>query len=100
MDGIARNAQYRTLREEPARDVEATLGNDTGEAHGRCGVQPKGFVDDCLEIRKSFDDFRGCDRVVVVPESFVEFCLELRLDSRVRGEIVGDGTRGAGTKFK
>lgn len=63
-------------------------------------MQAKGFIDDCFEVRKSLDDFRRCDRVVLVSKSFVEFGLEFRLSIGVQGEVVGDSTGGAGKRFR
>ena len=93
VDGVAGYAQDCTLGEELSRNVQAAFGSDAREAHGRGGVQPKGFVDDCFEVGEPLDDFRGCDRVVVVSESFIEFGLEFRLGIGVQGQVVGDGTR-------
>lgn len=100
MDGVAGHAQDGTLGEEFARNVQAALWNDTGEADGRGGMQAKGFVDDCFKVRKSFDDFRRRDRVVLVSQSFVEFDLELRLGVGVQGEVVSDSTGGTGMPFR
>jgi hypothetical protein len=93
VDSIAGYAQDRTLREELPRNVQPTLGNDTRETYGRGRMQPEGFVDDGFEVGKSFNDFRGCDRVVLVPERFVELLLQFRLSDGVQGEVVRDSTR-------
>ena len=80
MDGITRYAQNYTRREELPTDVQPTLRNETMEAHGGGRMQSKAFIDDSFEVRESLDDFRGCDRVVLVSECHVELFLEFRLD--------------------
>ena len=40
-------------------------------------MQPKGFVDDGLEVRKSPDNFRECGWIAVVSESCIKLFLQL-----------------------
>ena len=90
MDSIAGYAQDSTLWEKPSQNVQPTLGNDSGETQARGRVQPEALVYHSFEIRKTFDNFQGCNWIVFLPEDFVEFSLELGLDSRVLGEMVGN----------
>ena len=58
-------------------------------------MQPKGFVDDSFEIRQPLDDFRRCNRVVLVSESLVKFGLKFGLGFGVQCEVVSDSAGGA-----
>ena len=94
MDGVDGCAQNRALWEKHSRNVQPTLGSNTGETQGKGAKQSEAFVDDGVKIWKTFDDRPGCDRVVVVSESLVELCLEFGLGGRILGEVVVNSAGG------
>ena len=90
MDGVDGYAQNRALWEKLSRNVQPTLGSNTGKTHGKGAKQSEAFVDDGVKVRKTFDDCPGCDRVVVVSEGLVERCPEFGLGGGIPGEVVVD----------
>ena len=88
MDGVDGYAQNRALWEKLSRNIQPTLGSNTGKTHGKGAKQSEAFVDDGVKVRKTFDDRPGCNRVVIVSEGLVELRLELGLGGRILGEVV------------
>ena len=77
MDGIAVSTQNRALWEELPQNAQSAFGKDTRETNEGGGMRPERFIDDGFQIGESFDDFRGCDQVVVAFCGCVKLALQL-----------------------
>ena len=95
MNGVARDAEDRSLGEILVQNGQPSCGYDTGESESRSRMEAEAFVDACIKVWKPFDLLSGCDYFVFGFELLVEFPVELVLSATVFCEVVKNGTRGA-----
>jgi hypothetical protein len=63
VDRVSRHAEDCALREVYAINCQTTFRSHTRKANRRGGVDPQGFVDDGIQVRKPFHLFKRSDSI-------------------------------------